>query len=126
MSDVVELLVGSRACLFEVERDEARVRPVRGARRSAATPSKLRAATGWAPEIPLEQTLADTLEAPRGSRGGASRERAPRADHRDHRPGRLVPRRAPAGEGLRRLRHDPARLDRERRADRAPRRPGVR
>jgi GDP-4-dehydro-6-deoxy-D-mannose reductase len=28
-------------------------------------PSKLRAATGWTPEIPLEQTLADALEAAR-------------------------------------------------------------
>ena len=41
----------------------------------------------------------------------------------DHRPGRLVPGRAPAREGLRGLRHDPPRLDRERRADRAPDRP---
>jgi GDP-4-dehydro-6-deoxy-D-mannose reductase len=27
--------------------------------------SRLRAATGWTPRIPLEQTLADTLEAAR-------------------------------------------------------------
>ena len=35
--------------------------------RLAGDPSRLRAATGWEPEIPLEQTLADTLEAARAS-----------------------------------------------------------
>ena len=35
-------------------------------RGSPAIPSKLRAATGWEPEIPLEQTLADALERARG------------------------------------------------------------
>ena len=53
----------------------------------------------------------------------ASRERPPRADHRHHRPGRLVPRRAAAREGLRGLGHDAPRLDREPRAHRAPDRP---
>jgi GDP-4-dehydro-6-deoxy-D-mannose reductase len=45
-----------------IERDEARVRPAE-VRVLAGDPSKLRAATGWAPEIPLERTLADALEA---------------------------------------------------------------
>jgi GDP-4-dehydro-6-deoxy-D-mannose reductase len=33
--------------------------------RLAGDPSRLRGATGWSPEIPLEQTLADALEAAR-------------------------------------------------------------
>ena len=46
-----------------------------------------------------------------------------RPDHGHHGPGRLVPRRPAAREGLRGARHGPARLDREVRADRAPPRP---
>ena len=41
-------------------------------------------------------------------------ERPARADHRHHRPGRLLSRRAAAREGLRGLRHGAPRLDRER------------
>ncbi len=44
-------------------------------------------------------------------------------DHRRHRPGRLLPCRAAAREGLRRPRHGPPRLDGEVRADRAHPRP---
>ena len=47
-----------------------------------------------------------------------------RADHRHHRPGRLLPRRAPARQGLPRRRHRPPQLHHAVRADRAPRRPG--
>jgi GDP-4-dehydro-6-deoxy-D-mannose reductase len=35
--------------------------------RLAVDPTRLQAATGWRPEIPLEQTLADALEAARAS-----------------------------------------------------------
>ena len=59
---VVELLVGLAGVEVEVERDETRLRPAE-VRVLCGDPSKLRAATGWAPEIPLEQTLADALEA---------------------------------------------------------------
>ena len=48
----------------QVERDESRVRPADIAR-LCGDPAKLRAATGWEPEIPLEQTLADALAAAR-------------------------------------------------------------
>ncbi len=48
---------------------------------------------------------------------------ANRPHHRDHRPGRLVPRRAPAREGLPRRRHDPALEHRVGRADRPHPRP---
>jgi GDP-4-dehydro-6-deoxy-D-mannose reductase len=64
MVRVVELLVGLTGVPVEVERDESRVRPAE-VRRLAGDPSRLRAATGWRPEIPLEQTLADTLAAAR-------------------------------------------------------------
>jgi GDP-4-dehydro-6-deoxy-D-mannose reductase len=64
MARVVELLVGLAGVPVEVERDESRVRPAE-VPRLAGDPSRLRAATGWRPEIPLEQTLADTLAAAR-------------------------------------------------------------
>ena len=64
MQQVVELLVGLARVPVRVERDESRVRPVE-IPRLAGDPSRLRAATGWTPEIPLERTLADTLAAAR-------------------------------------------------------------
>jgi GDP-4-dehydro-6-deoxy-D-mannose reductase len=35
-----------------------------------ADPGKLRAAVGWEPAYPIEQTLADMLESCRGARAG--------------------------------------------------------
>lgn len=64
MEHVVELLVGLARVPVRVERDETRVRPA-DIRRLCGDPAKLRAATGWEPEIPLEQTLGDTLAAAR-------------------------------------------------------------
>ena len=64
MAEVVEQLIGLARAPVRVERDEARVRPA-DIPRLSGDPSKLRAATGWEPEIPLEQTLADTLAAAR-------------------------------------------------------------
>jgi GDP-4-dehydro-6-deoxy-D-mannose reductase len=60
MAHVVELLVGLARCPVEVEQSAERIRPadipvLRG------DASKLQRATGWRPEIPLEQTLADAL-----------------------------------------------------------------
>jgi len=62
LSQVVELLVELAGAEVEVERNEARLRPA-DVRVLCGDPTKLRAATGWVPEIPLEQTLADALEA---------------------------------------------------------------
>jgi GDP-4-dehydro-6-deoxy-D-mannose reductase len=59
---VVELLIEAAGVPVTVEGDEARLRPAE-VRVLAGDPSKLRATTGWAPEIPLERTLADALEA---------------------------------------------------------------
>ena len=51
----------------------------------------------------------------------ATHDRAPsRPHHRHHRPGRLVPRRAPAGQGLRGPRPDPAEQPVQHRPDRPP------
>jgi GDP-4-dehydro-6-deoxy-D-mannose reductase len=61
---VLELLVAAAGVPVQVERDEARLRPAE-VRRLAGDPARLRAATGWSPEIPLERTLADALEAKR-------------------------------------------------------------
>jgi GDP-4-dehydro-6-deoxy-D-mannose reductase len=61
LSDVVDLLVGMARCPITVGLDPARLRPselpvVRG------DATKLVEATGWKPQIPLEQTLSDTLD----------------------------------------------------------------
>ena len=66
LQEVLDLLVGMARCPIEVERDPARLRqsdpPL-----ICGDASKLAAATGWAPTIPLDQTLADTLEAARAA-----------------------------------------------------------
>lgn len=64
MEHVVELLTGLARVPVRVERDESRVRPADIAR-LCGDAAKLRAATGWEPTIPLEQTLADALAAAR-------------------------------------------------------------
>jgi len=64
MQHVVELLVGLARVPVQVVRDESRLRPV-DIGRLCGDPSKLQAATGWEPAIPLEQTLADALAAAR-------------------------------------------------------------
>ena len=64
MAHVVELLVEQARVPVQVERDETRLRPAE-IPRLAGDPSRLEAATGWKPEIPLGQTLADTLGAAR-------------------------------------------------------------
>lgn len=61
LSDVVEILVGLARCPVTVRQNPARVRAV-DVRILAGDASRLRDATGWRPEIPLEQTLADALE----------------------------------------------------------------
>jgi GDP-4-dehydro-6-deoxy-D-mannose reductase len=61
---VLETLVGLAAVPLEVEPDPERMRPTE-LPVVCGDASRLRSATGWAPRIPLEQTLADTLEAAR-------------------------------------------------------------
>ena len=64
MQHVVELLTGMARVPVRVERDESRVRPAE-IPRLVGDPGRVEAATGWRAEIPLEQTLADTLVAAR-------------------------------------------------------------
>jgi GDP-4-dehydro-6-deoxy-D-mannose reductase len=61
MQEVLDLLVRLAGCPVAVEPDPERLRPV-DIPVLAGDASQLRRATGWQPQIPLEQTLADTLE----------------------------------------------------------------
>jgi GDP-4-dehydro-6-deoxy-D-mannose reductase len=59
--EVLDLLVGMARCPIKVEHDPTRMRSSDLAV-VCGDPSRLRAATGWEPSIPLEQTLRDALE----------------------------------------------------------------
>jgi GDP-4-dehydro-6-deoxy-D-mannose reductase len=61
MEEVLELLLTLARCPIEVEQDPARQRPV-DVPVVCGDASRLRNATGWEPQIPLEQTLADALD----------------------------------------------------------------
>ena len=60
IQDVADHLLGLAARPMRLEVDPERLRPV-DLPVLLGDPSKLRAATGWVPEIPLERTLADVL-----------------------------------------------------------------
>lgn len=64
MRRVAELLVGMVDAEITLEVDPERIRPV-DVPVVCGDPSRILQATGWRPQIPLEQTLADTLEAAR-------------------------------------------------------------
>ena len=61
---VLDLLVDAVGVEVRVVRDEARLRPA-DIRTVAGDARRIRSATGWRPEIPLEQTLHDVVEAAR-------------------------------------------------------------
>jgi GDP-4-dehydro-6-deoxy-D-mannose reductase len=61
LADVADQLVRMARVPVTIERDPDRLRPA-DIRVVWGDSSKLRAATGWAPEIPLEKTLADSLD----------------------------------------------------------------
>jgi GDP-4-dehydro-6-deoxy-D-mannose reductase len=61
LGDVVELLIGLARRPIAVEQDPARSRPV-DIPIQHGDASRLAAATGWRPSIPLEQTLSDALD----------------------------------------------------------------
>jgi GDP-4-dehydro-6-deoxy-D-mannose reductase len=67
MAEVAELLATMARVPVAIEEDAARVRPAE-IERACGDASRLRETTGWQPQIPLEQTLKDTLEAARESR----------------------------------------------------------
>lgn len=64
MREVLETLVGLAAVRVEIELDPERMRPTE-LPVVCGDASRLGAATGWTPRIPLEQTLADMLETAR-------------------------------------------------------------
>jgi GDP-4-dehydro-6-deoxy-D-mannose reductase len=61
LSEVVERLLGMSRVAIRVEVDQRRVRAVE-ARASVCDAGRLRRRTGWRPLIPLDQSLADTLD----------------------------------------------------------------
>ena len=61
ISDILEILLGMSDARIEVEKDPARQRPSDIPLLLGAN-GLLREETGWEPEIPLEQTLKDTLD----------------------------------------------------------------
>ncbi len=66
MQEALDALLALARSPIELERDPTRSRPA-DLPVLCGDPSKLAAATGWAPTIPLEQTLADTLQAARAA-----------------------------------------------------------
>jgi GDP-4-dehydro-6-deoxy-D-mannose reductase len=64
MKDVLDKLLALAQCPIDVEIDPTRSRPT-DVPEVCGDATKLRTATGWTPTIPLEQTLADALEAAR-------------------------------------------------------------
>jgi GDP-4-dehydro-6-deoxy-D-mannose reductase len=64
MREVLDTLLAMARCPIDVEIDPARSRPT-DLPEVCGDAAKLRTATGWTPTIPLEQTLADALEAAR-------------------------------------------------------------
>jgi GDP-4-dehydro-6-deoxy-D-mannose reductase len=70
---ILDVLLSRSSASIGVETDPARLRPSDNPC-STGDATKLRAATGWAPEIPLERTLEDTLNGGRKRSGeGAMR-----------------------------------------------------
>jgi GDP-4-dehydro-6-deoxy-D-mannose reductase len=61
LAEVVDTLVGLATVTIAVERDPERVRPA-DIPVQQGDAGRLRAATGWEPELPLERTLADALD----------------------------------------------------------------
>jgi GDP-4-dehydro-6-deoxy-D-mannose reductase len=66
LAEVVDALVSLTDCEVRVTLDERRARPA-DIPKLCGDPRRLTEATGWRPVIPLEQTLADTLQAARES-----------------------------------------------------------
>ena len=117
--ELAELLISLSTGAMELVPDPDLFRPV-DLKVLRGDFSKIRAATGWAPEIDIDTTLSDLLRllahSPRGRRESADRltpeaheeqRGQARTHHRHHRTGRLLPRRVPAREGLRGHRHGP-------------------
>ena len=66
MHEVLDILVGLAECAIEVVRDPERARPA-DLPVVCGDSTLLRATTSWTPTIPLDETLADTLQAARAA-----------------------------------------------------------
>jgi GDP-4-dehydro-6-deoxy-D-mannose reductase len=66
MRDVLAQIVSFARCSIEVESRAERIRPAE-IPRMLGDATRIRQATGWEPEIPLEQTLVETLDAARAA-----------------------------------------------------------
>jgi GDP-4-dehydro-6-deoxy-D-mannose reductase len=66
--EIADAMLGMTDAPLELVTDPELVRPL-DVPRLVGSPAKLQAETGWHPEIPLEQTLRDVLEAARHSSG---------------------------------------------------------
>ncbi len=64
MREILDMLIAASRVRVEVRIDPERLRPVE-VPRIVGNPGRLRRATGWAPHIPIEKTLADLLSATR-------------------------------------------------------------
>ena len=109
MERTAELEVGVEQ-MHPAEVERCGRRPRRASAGSAASGDATRAATSWPDPEPRHGRLSACDD-------------EDRPDHRHHRPGRLLPRRAPPRQGLRGPRHHPPRLDLQHRPDR-PHLPG--
>jgi GDP-4-dehydro-6-deoxy-D-mannose reductase len=69
LAEVVDLLVGMARVPVTVEQDPDRLRPA-DLPVQCGDAARLREVTGWEPEIPLERTLSDMLEAARNLKVG--------------------------------------------------------
>jgi GDP-4-dehydro-6-deoxy-D-mannose reductase len=61
IGEILDILLSMSPTRVEVVQDQTRVRP-REALKTVGSGAKFRAATGWAPTIPLEQTLREILD----------------------------------------------------------------
>ena len=61
IGDLLQVLVAQCRVPIEVRQDPTRLRPA-DVPRMVCDATRFRAATGWAPAIPLEQSLSDVLE----------------------------------------------------------------
>jgi GDP-4-dehydro-6-deoxy-D-mannose reductase len=75
IGEVLEILLAASSASVEVRVDTARLRPS-DVPAQVGDPSRLREATGWQPEIPLEQSLGDLLADWRARVAGAALGRA--------------------------------------------------
>ena len=61
ISDILDIIISKAKVEIKAEVDPAKLRPIEVLDVTADT-TKVKELTGWEPEIPIEQTIEDTLE----------------------------------------------------------------